>query len=465
MTGNPPHDHIHDQVVPREHFCSLDVIVPVASLVHKTKHGVDLLATPQEAGCIHGAGHMLQHGGVQGHQHRALDTHAGLTEGDDVPGAAPGQLHRTHNASDCGFQQVSDHFVLMLHVRRVQCELGQQWFDVVLKHHEQHRPAAWAYCCCKVMPRQNGTTTAAARHRRMAAVARRTQQDPAPSAVPASPLGAQAMIVGRASSGVPHADHLDLVEFFTPQLPFTDNKLLQQLYHSITASPHSITKVLFKEHNSLVFNSPYSSGMPARVVLLMAFQDHVKPLLAKFTLDPADVEHKHKVIRDLLEAAVTGIHVPRPMNAACLLRCGQQIHTTLGLVHQAGNGHNDIKAAKVFLNSQGDCILGDFGSACRLGVVPRESTTTHWLVDIHMTCTAADFFLLAVTLLEHVGVHDLHEFPTTVGLRLAAEQLEGASAEHPMLDTCGLVKSDASRSAKMRRPGLREALATASNMR
>ncbi|KAJ9510986.1 hypothetical protein QJQ45_027885 [Haematococcus lacustris] len=210
----------------------------------------------------------------------------------------------------------------------------------------------------------------------------------------------------------------DLIRFCAPQLPYADDQLLLQLYQSVAAIPHTSTKVRFQSSDGLVFNGPYSSGMPARAMLLIAFQNHTQPLLAKFTLDPTDIEHEHRVLSAL--ADVPGIvgpvrlvrcssgdfitpasgvwckltcgvvqvhamlalvdfvcthpgqsvptkcallmplypatlqHVPCPMDTACLLRCGQQLKNTLDCIHDKGYGHNDIKAANVFLDSKGE---------------------------------------------------------------------------------------------------------------
>jgi hypothetical protein len=40
----------------------------------------------------------------------------------------------------------------------------------------------------------------------------------------------------------------------------------------------------------------------------VAFQNHTRPLLAKFTLDPDDVEHEHQVLLEL--SGVPGIVGP-----------------------------------------------------------------------------------------------------------------------------------------------------------
>lgn len=152
-----------------------------------------------------------------------------------------------------------------------------------------------------------------------------------------------------------------------------------------------------------------------RAILLIAFKG-MQPMLAKFTKDPADIEHECSVLHALSESEpVPGIvgpverlnfakgsfitplgelharssfdlyhppaipghgalavkqgmlmplypatlqHVPRPMDEARVLVCGQQLKTTLQAIHCKGYGHNDIKAGNVFLNHDGEHSCG-----------------------------------------------------------------------------------------------------------
>ena len=85
----------------------------------------------------------------------------------------------------------------------------------------------------------------------------------------------------------------------------------------------------------------------------------------------------------------------------------------------------------------GKCVLGDFGSAQELGRLVSECTLTHWPYSfdepgkpsVDQASQAADFFCLAVTLLERVGAHQLCPSPTLVMLRQAAAKLTGAQAD------------------------------------
>ena len=79
----------------------------------------------------------------------------------------------------------------------------------------------------------------------------------------------------------------------------------------------------------------------------------------------------------------------------------------------------------------GECILGDFGSALKLGKHSREHTRTHWpaelenpLLSLHETSVAIDFFQLVVTLLERTGHLELKANPTTARCRNAIDKLQ-----------------------------------------
>ena len=80
-------------------------------------------------------------------------------------------------------------------------------------------------------------------------------------------------------------------------------------------------------------------------------------------------------------------------------------------------------------------MLGDFGSAQKLGVHAKEMTITHWPaeldsnpgVEVLETSAAVDMFQLAVTLLECAGVYSPTMSPGNppkpVAIREAAVQL------------------------------------------
>lgn len=284
-----------------------------------------------------------------------------------------------------------------------------------------------------------------------------------------------------------------LIEFFSSQLPYVNDTSLAGLYASAAAAPHASTKAQLKQTKGIVFNGPFVGALRSGSMLMYAF-DGTKPLLAKFNRNHEvslkyhtvfiinfiflplfvlyqSIRHEYNILKDLLKdeplprivgpvsfvslgpanyitpsdsAAVlvknvllmpvycaTLNHIPKPMEESRVLSCGKELKETLELIHKRGYGHNDIKAANIFLDSEGRCILGDFGSAQRLGVHTKESTPTHWpsqhekgVLSLLETSKAIDFFLLAVTLLERTGCYELNESsPTLLALQEATARL------------------------------------------
>jgi len=46
-------------------------------------------------------------------------------------------------------------------------------------------------------------------------------------------------------------------------------------------------------------------------------------------------------------------HIPAPMQESVILTFGRQLKTSLQSVHQKGYGHNDVKAANIFISATG----------------------------------------------------------------------------------------------------------------
>lgn len=46
-------------------------------------------------------------------------------------------------------------------------------------------------------------------------------------------------------------------------------------------------------------------------------------------------------------------HMPIPMAESVVLSCGRQLKFTLQIVHSKNYGHNDVKAANVFISPTG----------------------------------------------------------------------------------------------------------------
>lgn len=266
-----------------------------------------------------------------------------------------------------------------------------------------------------------------------------------------------------------------MIRFFAPQIPLADQQLLSQLYDTAKASPLTSTRASLRVNEGLVFNGAFAGGTPSRAVLLIAFENGMKPVMCKFTVDPQDVVHEAEVLEHLwLKPALTGVvgpvklvkvnpprkawgqvappnggalqvkhclqmpvypatlqHMPIPMAESVVLFYGRQLKSTLQIVHSKNYGHNDVKAANVFISSRGDCILGDFGSAMLLGRHTREHTPTHWPAEfentslsLHETSVAVDFFQLTVTLLERTGCYILTGNPTPAKCRESLSRLQ-----------------------------------------
>lgn len=64
----------------------------------------------------------------------------------------------------------------------------------------------------------------------------------------------------------------------------------------------------------------------------------------------------------------------------------------------------DIKPSNIFITTGGNCLLGDYGGATKIGAIVREHTMAFYPSD---ACRYAkretDFMLLTVTLLEMFG--------------------------------------------------------------
>ncbi|KAL0023265.1 hypothetical protein WJX77_001050 [Trebouxia sp. C0004] len=216
-----------------------------------------------------------------------------------------------------------------------------------------------------------------------------------------------------------------MIRFFAAEILLANQDILSDLYDSAKASPLSSTKASLREDEGLIFNGAFVAGTPSRAVLLIAFENGAMPVLCKFTAEQQAVVHEFEVLEllwqepavprivgpvKLLKANPAGRshghvaapggpalrvkqclqmpvypatlqHIPAPMKESVILTFGRQLKTSLQHVHQKGYGHNDVKAANIFISAAGECILGDFGSALELGKHSHEHTPTHWPVE------------------------------------------------------------------------------------
>ncbi|KAL0035576.1 hypothetical protein WJX77_012718 [Trebouxia sp. C0004] len=201
-----------------------------------------------------------------------------------------------------------------------------------------------------------------------------------------------------------------MIRFFAAEILLANQDILSDLYDSAKASPLSSTKASLREDEGLIFNGAFVAGTPSRAVLLIAFENGAMPVLCKFTAEQQAVVHEFEVLEllwqepavprivgpvKLLKANPAGRshghvaapggpaprvkqclqmpvypatlqHIPAPMKEPVILTFGRQLKTSLQHVHQKGYGHNDVKAANIFISAAGECILGDFGSALEL---------------------------------------------------------------------------------------------------
>jgi serine/threonine protein kinase len=77
---------------------------------------------------------------------------------------------------------------------------------------------------------------------------------------------------------------------------------------------------------------------------------------------------------------------------------GHIIVEAVQYMHTKGFVHIDIKSDNIFVGAIKSCVLGDFGSAKRIG----EPITTSNLVDFApLQLVSADWYMLLLTLFNH----------------------------------------------------------------
>ena len=88
-----------------------------------------------------------------------------------------------------------------------------------------------------------------------------------------------------------------------------------------------------------------------------------------------------------------------------------QVNVALDYMHLQGWGHCDVKPPNIFIDPQGDFNLGDYGAMRKLGEPANEQTArfvpSDAPFDIHECCIKLDKALLAVTVLERLGLLEL----------------------------------------------------------
>lgn len=67
-------------------------------------------------------------------------------------------------------------------------------------------------------------------------------------------------------------------------------------------------------------------------------------------------------------------HIPAPMKESLILTFGRQLKTSLQHVHQKGYGHNDVKAANIFISAAGERQPITLLYACMLSLLYLTGT-------------------------------------------------------------------------------------------
>jgi serine/threonine protein kinase len=95
----------------------------------------------------------------------------------------------------------------------------------------------------------------------------------------------------------------------------------------------------------------------------------------------------------------------KPCSCSFLVRVGTSIRATLQRAHSSLQVHLDVKPDNIFLCPDGEPLLGDYGVSCRVGTPPRGISPQYYPGDLPVVAhPAVDLLLLAVTLMEMVGV-------------------------------------------------------------
>jgi serine/threonine protein kinase len=242
---------------------------------------------------------------------------------------------------------------------------------------------------------------------------------------------------------------MQLVKNFASSVAIvSDAEIAAALYYSAARMPRSATELLLKDQGISVAQ-PFHAADPSKAILLHAFRDGY-PMILKVS-SSASVKHEAEVINDMMQIGdcdlsekhlcpienvkfatanielsdtsgsistpVAGARqgllmkhyqttlaqckIPLPANV--LLKYGKQLKVAISHMHQMGYCHLDIKPANIFL-LEGDCFLGDYGAATKIGLDISECTRTYYPTDFpHLAETKTDFLLLAKTLMEMFG--------------------------------------------------------------
>ena len=221
----------------------------------------------------------------------------------------------------------------------------------------------------------------------------------------------------------------------------------KDLYYEAAMLPRSATQIALREQNISVAEL-FRGSDPSKAILMHAFENG-EPRILKIAAE-SSIQHELHVWNEVVVAAESEEHTAHlvPLNelrfqattdhvgdafggssaqagvrrgllmihyqatlAQCkiplieevLLRYGQHLYQAVSTMHKAGYCHLDIKPSNIFL-FQGDCFLGDYGAAVKIGEQVRERTIKYFPKDGDFEAKEeTDMYLLAMTLLEMYG--------------------------------------------------------------
>lgn len=120
-------------------------------------------------------------------------------------------------------------------------------------------------------------------------------------------------------------------------------------------------------------------------------------------------------------------HVPH-LTPSAALKIGSDMKAALQHLHLCELAHCDVKAPNIFINSNGDAFLGDYGAVRKLGADAEERTLSHVPadppkdIDVDRATRELDYLLLAITLLERMELLQLGRGPLRMASVLAAAE-------------------------------------------
>lgn len=212
-----------------------------------------------------------------------------------------------------------------------------------------------------------------------------------------------------------------------------DDSPALDMYYRLKEAPKTGTKTILKKNDNIFVNGPYvfySHGKLFRCIdgnsskpLLLKTTNHrelevykdlnlensncfiVKAKIVDFL--PDNTLSARNELNAILMPLYSGTISEFPaLSEQMLLTKGNQIRETLEYLHEKGWIHLDVRGANIFINHDGNWVLGDFNQSCSFGKKIREETD---LIALYFepqeqlndkTATPnIDFYMLGLTLL------------------------------------------------------------------